>query len=183
VHPTQLAYVIFRKYINSTLSADDDVRVEIRWIPGHERLAGHERADRIAKNAINDPPITHTTITWAREKANRRPLQAWRKEWAALPRTNQTAVALRDIPPSLRLNPSLHHANAPRDAQTRIVHTITGHGHTGAYDARFVPEEDPSCLRRSAANPRTHPSGLRTSQCLPPLPAQSLPKSLACNPP
>jgi hypothetical protein len=104
-----------------------------------------ERADSIAKAATNDPPIIHTTITWAREKAKRRALKAWRTDWASLPHTNQSAVALKNIPPSLRLNPSLSQISGSQNIQLQVIHTITGHGHIRAYYARFVPTKSPSC--------------------------------------
>jgi ribonuclease HI len=117
-HPAQLASILFRKHIDSILQADATARVEIRWIPGHKGFTGNERADAIAKAAVNDPPITHSTITWAREKAKRRALKAWRSDWSSLPHTNQTAAALRHIPPSLRLNPILREIDGPRDVQS-----------------------------------------------------------------
>jgi hypothetical protein len=98
----------------------------------------------IAKAAVNDPPATHSTITSACEKAKRRALKAWRNEWISFQHFNQTAIALRHTPPSLRLNPSLREIDGPRDMQSRVIHTITGRGHIGDYYARFVPAE-PSC--------------------------------------
>jgi hypothetical protein len=55
------------------------------------------------------------------------------------------AIALRNILPSLRLNPSLQENNMPHSVQVHIIHTITGHSHIGAYYTRFVPNECPSC--------------------------------------
>jgi ribonuclease HI len=155
-HPAQLASIIFRKHIDSMLQADADVRVEIRWIPGHKGFAGNEQADIIAKAAVNDPPITHSTITWACEKAKRRALKAWRSEWTALPHTNQAAVALRHSLPTLRLNQSLREMDAPRDVQLRVIQVITGHGHIGDYYARFVPAEPMSCPCGEPIQTRKH---------------------------
>jgi ribonuclease HI len=106
-HPAQLASVIFRKQIDSILQANANVQVKIRWIPRHKGFAGNERVDTIAKVAVNDPPIIHSMITWAREKARRQALKAWQSEWTSLPHANQAAIALRDTLPSLRLNKSL----------------------------------------------------------------------------
>jgi hypothetical protein len=117
---------------------------------------GNERADAIAKAAVNDPSVTHSTITWAREKAKRRALKAWRRDWSSLPHTNQTAVALHHIPPSLRLNPSIREIEGPRDVQARVIHAITGHGHIGEYYARFVPTETPACPCGEPIQTRAH---------------------------
>jgi ribonuclease HI len=155
-HPAQLASIIFRKRIDDMLQADADTRVEIRWIPGHKGFAGNERADIIAKAAVNDPSIIHSTITWAREKAKRRALKAWRSEWTALPHTNQAAVALRHSLPTLRLNKSLREMDASRDVQSRVIQVITGHGHIGDYYARFVPAEPTSCPCGEPIQTREH---------------------------
>jgi hypothetical protein len=123
-HPAQLASIIFRKQVDSILSSDATTQVEIRWVPGHKGYPGNERADSIAKAAVNDPPITHSTITWAREKANHRATKAWRQDWNALPHTNQTAIALKNTPPTLQLAPALRQSTATRDVQTRHVSSI-----------------------------------------------------------
>jgi ribonuclease HI len=155
-HPAQLASILFRRRVDSILQEDDSTRVEIRWIPGHKGYAGNERADAIAKAAVNDPPIIHSTITWAREKAKRRAFQAWRRDWSALPHSNQTAIALRHIPPSLRLNPTLREIEGSRDVHSRFIHAVTGHGHIGEYYARFVPAEIPSCPCGEPVQTRGH---------------------------
>jgi ribonuclease HI len=155
-HPAQLASILFRKPIDYILQADANARVEIRWIPGHKGFIGNERADAIAKAAVNNPPITHSTITWACKKAKRHALKAWRSDWSSLPHTNQTAAALRHIPPSLRLNPILCEIDGPRDVQSRVVHAITGHGHIGEYYARFVPAETSSCPCGETLQTREH---------------------------
>jgi ribonuclease HI len=51
MYPAQLASVIFRRWIDAS---DDAARVEIRWILGHKGFASNERADSVAKAAIND---------------------------------------------------------------------------------------------------------------------------------
>jgi hypothetical protein len=139
-------------------------RQETGFVPVDEwaRVVGwstttcNEQADAIAKAAVNDPPVIHSTITWAREKAKRRALKAWRNEWTSLPHVNHTAIALRHTPPSLRLNPSLRELDCPRDVQTRIIHAITGHGHIGEYYARFVPSEPSSCPCGEPLQTREH---------------------------
>jgi ribonuclease HI len=155
-HPAQLASIVFRRQVDAILEADANARVEIRWVPGHKGFTGNERADSIAKAATNDPPIVQTTITWAREKAKRRALKAWRTDWTPLLHINKSAVALKCTPPSLRLNPSLSQISGPRDVQSRVIHTITGHGHIGAYYARFVPAKTPSCPCGEALQTREH---------------------------
>jgi ribonuclease HI len=155
-HPAQLASIIFRKHIDSIMQADAHIRVEIRWIPGHKGFAGNERADSIAKAAVNDAPVLHSTITWAREKAKQRALKSWRNEWTSLPHTNQSATALRHSLPSLRLSQSLRGLDGPRDVQSRVIQTITGHGHIGDYYARFVPAENPSCPCGEPLQTREH---------------------------
>jgi ribonuclease HI len=155
-HPAQLALILFRKRVDPILQADDSTRIEIRWIPGHKGYTGNEHADAIAKAAVNDPPIIHSTITWACKKAKRRALQAWRRDWSSLLHTNQTAIALQHNPPSLHPNPIIREIEGPRDVQLRVIHAITGHGHIGEYYAQFVPAETSSCPCGEPVQTRGH---------------------------
>jgi hypothetical protein len=144
--------------LHTILQSNGQVRVELRWIPGHKGYTGNERADIIAKAAANDPPVIHSTLTWAREKAKHRALKAWRNEWAwaSLPHTNQAAIALRRTPPTLRLSQSLREIDASRDVQSRVIQSITGHGHIGDCYARFVPTEPSSCPCGEPLQTRDH---------------------------
>jgi ribonuclease HI len=155
-HPAQLASIIFRRRVDAILNADATARIEILWVPGHKGFAGNERADNIAKAAVNDPPVIHTTITWARGKAKLRAVKAWRREWQSLPHTNQTATALQNTPPSLRLAPILRQTDIPRNVQTRIIHAITGHGHIGSYYSQIIPAESPACPCGEPLQSRSH---------------------------
>ncbi|KAF2629548.1 hypothetical protein BU25DRAFT_336918, partial [Macroventuria anomochaeta] len=35
--------------------------ISIHWVPGHQDIAGNERADMLAKQAAKKRPSTHTT--------------------------------------------------------------------------------------------------------------------------
>ena len=92
------------RHIDNFLSTLDPFDVELIWIPGHKGIFGDERADSIAKAAVNHHPIFASTISWAREKAESRSLKAWRTEWASRLHTDLAATAL-STPPPLNFHP------------------------------------------------------------------------------
>jgi ribonuclease HI len=144
-HPGQFASIIFHKHLDHLMSSNNDFRVTVSWIPGHEGFAGNEEADRLAKDAVTaGPPLLRSTITWARERAKSSALKAWRREWRAKPHTNLASVGLVR-PPSLHLAKFHKEYGGPRHVHTRVVQTILGHGFTGEFYQRFLPNLPSEC--------------------------------------
>ena len=154
-HPAQGASILFRRHIDSLLSTLNPFDVELIWIPGHKGILGNERADSIAKAAVNHHPIFASTISWAREKAKSRALKSWRTEWSAHPHTNLAATALSK-PPSTKLSPFHRSFSDTRATHSRIIQTLLGHFFCGEYYARFVPTESASCPCGDPHQTRTH---------------------------
>ncbi|KAF8490395.1 hypothetical protein BU17DRAFT_104149 [Hysterangium stoloniferum] len=100
-HPSQCASIIFQKHIDNFLT-NPSHDVSLSWVPGHNGFQGNE-ADSLAKEAVNlRPPILHSTVSWALERAKARSLKLWHQDWLHLPHTNLAAVGLHK-PPSLKL--------------------------------------------------------------------------------
>lgn len=143
-HPAQGASILFRRHVDNLLLTSNPFDVELIWIPGHKGIFGNERADGIAKAAVNLRPIFASTISWAREKAKSRALKTWRTDWASRSHTNLAATALT-TPPSTKLSPFHRFFNGTRATHSRIIQTLLGHFFCGEYYARFVPTESVSC--------------------------------------
>jgi ribonuclease HI len=154
-HPAQGASILFRRHIDNLLLTSNPFDVELIWIPGHKGILGNERADSIAKAAVNHHPIFASTISWAREKAKSRALKTWRTEWASRSHTNLAASALTS-PPSTKLSPFHRFFNGTRATHSRIIQTLLGHFFCGEYYARFVPTESVSCPCGHPQQTRTH---------------------------
>jgi len=154
-HPAQGASILFRRHVDNLLLTSNPFDVELIWIPGHKGIFGNERADSIAKAAVNHHPIFASTISWAREKAKSRALKAWRTEWASRSHTNLAATAL-STPPSTKLSPFHRSYNGTRATHSRIIQTLLGHFFCGEYYARFVPTESVSCPCGHPQQTRAH---------------------------
>ena len=154
-HPAQGASILFRRHVDNLLLTSNPFDVELIWIPGHKGIFGNERADGIAKAAVNHHPIFASTISWAREKAKSRALKAWRNEWASRSHTNLAATAL-STPPSTKLSPFHRSYNGTRATHSRIIQTLLGHFFCGEYYARFVPSESVSCPCGHPQQTRAH---------------------------
>lgn len=128
------------------LSAHPNLKLEVRWIPGHSGFAGNERADRLANEAGMQTPVTlcNRTITWPKAQPTHRASQTWRSVWAASHRSHYVTSHLPK-PPSLRLAKFHSEFHGPRDVHCRLIQVILGHGFFGEYYDRFVPNEDPNC--------------------------------------
>ena len=63
-HPSQCASIIFRRHLDQLLSMDNNFRITLSWVPGHEGFTGNEEADRLAKEAASaGPPLFKSTIS------------------------------------------------------------------------------------------------------------------------
>ena len=91
------------------LDENRDTHMEVAWVPGHMGIAGNNRVDEIAKEAIKLEPATETTTLANLFR------QIWVSMmlewvWASKPMTRQYAIA-DCIPPSLTGSHAFHMLN------------------------------------------------------------------------
>jgi ribonuclease HI len=155
-HPGQQFSLLFRSHIDQIFSsAQGDLRVEVKWTPGHAGVFGNELVDRRAKEAITLQPVAGGTIAYARERASRKPLKQWRKAWLAHPKTSWSDVGL-SMPPTKRPNEIWADCGSDRGLSSRLAQVLTGHGHYGDYYRRFVPTERTDCPCGAQRQTREH---------------------------
>ena len=145
-HPGQSVSVLYHKHMTTlfSLQTNNIPQVTIMWIPGHSNLAGHTRADTLAKDATSLPPLLHSTITQAREHSMHKAIKAWCKEWHSRPHHNFSSLAKRDSP-SLHLTSFHKNFHGSRQLHCKLIQVLLGHCFIGEYYRRFVPSVPSAC--------------------------------------
>lgn len=143
----------FRKAIFDMLDADPEKQVEVAWVPGHQDVKGNERSDDKAKEGTRRRGTSWTSLTWARRKAKKKALDAWRKEWMMTPPQGGYALADRFLP---KLQPPRHFRNLSRPIYAKVFQCRTNHAFIGEYYRRFVPSESTECLCGEEVQSREH---------------------------
>ncbi|KAF8759946.1 Reverse transcriptase (RNA-dependent DNA polymerase) [Rhizoctonia solani] len=111
--------------------------IVVQWIPGHSKIEGNERADKLANAGLDSrpTPFFNRTATWAKCA----PLNAQPSHGDAYgqkpplkngPKTHPTS-------PALKLHPIFQNPSIPRSVSSRLIHVMTGHGCFGEYKARM----------------------------------------------
>ncbi|KAE8215350.1 hypothetical protein CF319_g9021, partial [Tilletia indica] len=120
------------------LRQDSRNRLGLRWVPGHAKVSGNERADYLAKRGSSGegtlfPPAT--SVSYAGRQVNQRAHDEWRAVWAAAAGIRsgwyfQTRVTV----PAHRSGPTLQ---LPRRDLGILLQIRTGHGDFAGYHHRF----------------------------------------------
>ncbi|KAF8684071.1 Glycoside hydrolase [Rhizoctonia solani] len=150
---------IAEQHAHSFLSKKANRHITVKWLPGHSKITGNERADEAAKRSeeLRPTPIFNRTITWSRANATKRATSTWRKTWDEHVAARPDSGTFIPSNPSLKLHPIFNHSKFPRNVQCRLVQFLTGHGFYGEYSARFHPHVDPQC---SCGEPKQTPEHL-----------------------
>jgi ribonuclease HI len=155
-HPGQQFSLLFRSHVDSLFDlTQGELRIEVKWTPGHAGVFGNELVDRRAKEAASLRPVAGGTIAYARECTSRRPLKVWQKAWLDHPKTSWSDVGL-SLPPSARPDQIWHEVGSDRGLSSRLAQVLTGHGHYGGYYRRFVPLERSGCSCGAELQSRKH---------------------------
>ncbi|QRW26546.1 RNA-directed DNA polymerase from transposon BS [Rhizoctonia solani] len=111
--------------------------IVVQWIPGHSKIEGNERADRLANAGLDSrpTPFFNRTATWAKCRATQRAAKSWGRLWAEHPTPKRSKT--HPTPPSTQTAPNIPKPSIPRSVSSRLIHVMTGHGCFGEYKARM----------------------------------------------
>ncbi|KAF8755272.1 Reverse transcriptase (RNA-dependent DNA polymerase), partial [Rhizoctonia solani] len=136
--PAQYASILFRKEVHAFLRDDPRRTFVVQWIPGHSKIDGNKRADRLANEGLNLRPTAffNRTSTWAKCRATQRASKTWAKIWADSPHSKTVRKHI-PRPLSLKLHPIFNNPGLPCSVSSCLVHVMTGHGWFGEYKDRM----------------------------------------------
>ncbi|KAF8749671.1 Reverse transcriptase (RNA-dependent DNA polymerase) [Rhizoctonia solani] len=137
-HAAQYASILFRKEAHTFLQGNARRSIVVQWIPGHSKIEGNERADKLANAGLDSrpTPFFNRTATWAKCRATQRAAKSWGRLWAEHPHS-KTVQKHIPRPPALKLHPIFQNPSIPRSVSSRLIHVMTGHGCFGEYKARM----------------------------------------------
>ena len=142
LHPSQIASLVFLRHMSHILSSLSPPTVALGWTPGHAGVIGNEEADRTAKQAVTRRALLRMTVSYLKLRANSNINKKWQRRARDLVKTEGTKFL--DVFPITRIPPPFFRITH-REIYGRIAQTLTGHGYTGEYYARMLPNEPPWC--------------------------------------
>jgi ribonuclease HI len=152
--PMQYIWDMFKKQWEATQKRFRNIRMTMRWVPGHEGVQGNEEADRLAKLAIEKgtsakrklPAGLRRTLPLGRQAVARRIhrtlKERTRQAWVESPRGAQMKKIDSSMPSGkfLKLTSSISRRQA-----SLLIQLRTGHAPLQAYLHRIQRAESPMC--------------------------------------
>ena len=138
-----MAYIFYQKALR-WLDSSPHHHLSISWSPGHTKIRGNEKADKLVKEAAKIQSQFNTTTTSASRRAHEYMLTKWKWIWRNQPQNGRYGPANR-IPPSLQPTPHFKALRNQREIFGRLIQCRTGHGYFGDYYRSAVPSENISC--------------------------------------
>ncbi|KAI5114582.1 hypothetical protein M0805_003917, partial [Coniferiporia weirii] len=124
--------------------------------PGHMKVPGNEYVDALTRLPPHGRPLFYHTYSALRQEALVAATDMWARTYASdTPHHRSLAGLALPHAPSTSLLSSWK-APAPRALQSRAVQVVLGHGHFGAYTARFLPDLPISCPCGAPLQTREH---------------------------
>ncbi|KNZ77791.1 hypothetical protein J132_03850, partial [Termitomyces sp. J132] len=151
--PGQLQMIRTMHTVDNFLDQEEERMVSIEWCPGHEDVAGNERANEEAKDRAEIRAHEHTTLTNAKRMVKERALEKWSGNWLKTPPSGGFAIANRLKP---QWKPREHVQHTPREVFSRLTQCRTKHTFVSEYYARFVPDETTGCTCGIQPQTREH---------------------------
>lgn len=166
-HPAQAMSLIFIKNIFAALDEHPNLTITMDWCPGHSKVHCNESADHLANDARAQRGLLHhPTITYFKTRSAKRISKRWRTD---LDQKYQRSTGSLDFTYTYPLSntPSDLFKDTTRELFGRLTQTLTGHGYTGEFYAKFhIPDASPWCLCSSSIGaPVLHSRRHVLSQC------------------
>ncbi|KAI5118391.1 hypothetical protein M0805_007525 [Coniferiporia weirii] len=155
-HPAQSSSALFQSLLDPFLQAASTHHAHLVWCPGHMKVPGNEYVDALTRLPPHGRPLFYHTYSALRQEALAAATDMWARTYAS-DTPHHRSLAGRALPhaPSTSLLSSWK-APASRALQSRAVQVVLGHGHFGAYAARFLPDLPISCPCGAPLQTREH---------------------------
>ena len=121
--------------------SDGGTQIIFLWVPGHSDIYGNEQADRLAKEALFIPNITHLPVEYHSLKTSIRKAitKLWQEHWTH----TSLATQLRRIKPQVENWSSVNRKSRREEktlARIRLGHTVYTHNYI------YTKEPRPMCI-------------------------------------
>jgi ribonuclease HI len=152
--PTQYLWELFRRQWKMTERKFRNIKLTIRWVPGHEGITGNEEADRLAKKAVQKgssasrrlPPMLRRPLPTSKQAASRRIMGGLKERakeiWRRSPRFRKMQEIDRSLPSGKFLKLT---ENLSRHQASLLMQLRTGHAPLQDHLYRLRKAESPTC--------------------------------------
>ena len=127
----------FRKNISKILNKTKRIRIAISWCPGHARIIGNNKADKLAKSGALKQPLDpdYKSQAYIAMLHKQELLEAWRHRWTNTPNPPSSGFQpTNQLPPTLQ--PTERFRSTDQRTFSRLVQCRTGHAHLGEYSSQ-----------------------------------------------
>jgi ribonuclease HI len=152
--PMQYLWELFRRQWKATERRFRNIKLTIRWVPGHEGITGNEEADRLAKMAVENgssarhklPKVLQKPLPTSKQAAERRIMAKLKEQvkdkWRKSPRYRRMQDIDRSLPSDkfLKLTETLN-----RHQASLLIQLCTGHAPLQEHLHRLQKVDSPTC--------------------------------------
>ena len=145
-HASQFASVLFRLKTLKLLKSHPNVRIRVKWTPGHKGVKGLDLADSNARKGARKqtiPIVDHISKSHHKERMKTILKRKWRSQYENEELDPSSGFYLAKQ--TLRVNPKPDNLfkTIPIELSGRLTQVLTGHAYTGEYYQRMnIPDKE-----------------------------------------